>query len=372
MNYTQSISVSFLVLSFFCNAAELPNNHRSIPFNRDIVGKPHFIRYNTDKDFTIGGDTGLEIQPFSQKDLSIITYNHKLLGFAKDPKAVVAFTQKDILCVPFHNAPYNIVSMNSHQLIKCVAIDSDKNSMFTACYDYSNKTHSIAEHNNCLNPYMEQSSKHFDIIDSPICSMALSSHKDVLCLLDHNSISLRKTNDLESVFKKCDVPTGKTSSIQVFGNMLIAYGSKIICIIDSIDKNDSPLSLRILKQYSPVADNYKKIRAIDFHPSGLIAALVSNYLKDKGAIHYWDIATGDKVDKTVINNTACDFCFNSDGCKVAIAFDKDCIEQPVSFKVVKQYILPPLWLKLKSIQKQCNLPQDIMVQCMNAFTRYFN
>ena len=372
MNYGQLICISLVIASAFCSAADRQPILKLIPFNRAVTNKPRYICYNNnDNSFTIAGSPGVQLLQRTQADNITFKVDGGDWKLLKDDKKIVAFSNREMLIVNLNNR-YNDITifMQNPKRMRSVALDSDKNTIFIGYNDYVNDICGIREY--C---YSSHSYKDFDFKPSETIfhCMVLNLKKDILCLLNFNTISLHKTDDLTSVFKECNVPVNHPSFMKIFGNMLVAYDQKTICIMDGIDDNDSPLASRVLQQYPSGFGYRKSIQAIDLHPSGLLVALVSHGFSAGSSVYYWDIATGKKVHKTILPIiTGFDFCFRDDGLEIAIVSHNDCMVTPVSGEIIKQYILLPLWMKLKTIQKECNIQQDVIQYCMNVFTAYCN
>lgn len=375
MNYKSFIYLSLLVLSFCCNAAELQNNHRSIPFNRKVVGSsPFSIHYNTDKDFIIAGTDGFEIQHDMQKGHSIFKNEDYSWCLVKDKNTVVAFTTGNIVIVDLNDKAQDMISLPQKNGVQCVALDSDKKTIFIGYNTHLSNSYADIRKSGirkyCYNSHLYTDFNYAESESSPN-SMVLSSNKDLLYVFSGNTISVFNTNGIASVLKQDRVPVRYPSRAILFDNKIAICHTRgftnLPCRIIDIDINGFKL---LNSCYPPFLGCYEDVSNIAFHSSGLLALLVTGV--GSGSIQYWDIMAHEKIDTTLLSFNPENLCFRDDGCKVTIASSINFIEQPVSFKVIKQYILLPLWLKLKSIQAQCNLPQDIIMHCMNRFIQYYN
>jgi hypothetical protein len=227
-------------------------------------------------------------------------------------------------------------------------------------------------------------------------SIVLAPNKDILYILDtHGTISLHYVDNL-ALIKKYNIPpclkycelypccSDGCSPCKFITNesTIAVYNESCIHIMDLSKsfKND-PEFIELEHsasnedgQYDTIYSEYseKKIKNMVFHPSGLLVALISkSYFSstDKTLIKYWDTVTKKEINTTILSAFRGDnLCFRDDGLELALTsrYDCSCVVEPVSFQVIKHCVLPPLWMKLKKIQAQHNLPQDVLVHCMNV------
>jgi len=363
MNNASRFIFTFFAISLCCNAAEQQlTGYRSIPFNCGVIDNPNSILYTTGKKFAIAGDTGYEVQ--RNNGLNVFGRCHGSWKLSKDGEKIAAFNMKSIAIVDLDSKISDITKTMRQELIIDVALDASKNTIFIA-YDIPRHKSGIMQY--C---YDSNTTKYFQFKDhANCCSLALSPKKDIVCLLDNYAqITLRRTNALGVIFKRIILPTADAHVSCVFspnGVNLAVSGRQSVYIIDNYDHVSRVLRCNTMVQaiaFHP---------SIAFHPYGLLSALISNRSSGNTLIKYWDIITKEEIDTTTLPKIiGRNLCFRDDGFELAMATVNDCIVMPVSREVIKQYVLPPLWMKLKIIQKQCNLPQDILVCCMNVLTAY--
>ncbi len=380
----QFIYMYLFAISLVCNAADKKLiDYKSVSFNSQIVKQLNSLLYRTDKDFIIAGNTGFEIQRSDYIKHNSYKKSPGSWNLLKDAKKIVAFNEKGIIITKLHIKPElknrSGVAIQSYQddeitismkqeNIKCIALDSDKNTIFIG-YNCLSCNSGIRQY--C---YDSHSYKNFELDHKVQCvSIDLSPKKDILCLLDsHDTISFRKTDSLASVFKKT-----RLSLLDIYlscrfspdGLTLAVDGEQSIHIIDGYAEQNEFGSISEELEFYALSD-VERIKAIAFHPCGLLAALISNGF-NSSLIKYWNTRTMQAIDTTTLPGIrGRNFCFSDDGLEVAMISNRDCIRGPISPQVIRQYILLPLWMKLKQMQATGNIPQDILVHCMNVFTAY--
>ncbi len=401
-NSNRFLCMYFLTISFFSHGSE-EKNYRSVLYNSKVIYKPCFITYNTDKDFTIAGYGGIEIQR-KNKSFNTLYASSTPYNLLKEDKKVVAFNREKLIIADLGNNVSDIIISITKEIIDCAALDAVKNTIFLGCsprytiYDEEIENGIVIKrcYDNTFSTYCDS---HFNLYDgAKASSIVLTPKKDMLYILDTNgTISLRNTNDL-ALIKKCNVPPClvccelypycsdgcSPCKLIINRNTAAVYNESCIHIMDiSKSFDDDPVFIELQRSEAnedtedDVMYYKKKIKSIAFHPSGLLVALISkSYISGVSGIHntlikYWDIATKKEIDTTILSAMSSNnFCFRDDGLELAIASYNNCVIEPVSLQVIKQYVLPLLWMKLKIIQKEHNLSRDVLVHCMNIFTTH--
>lgn len=359
MSIIRFVLIYFFIVSFFCTGAE-KKGYISISFNDVKVGSPYFVAYRTPRDFIIVGSRGAEIRRDQEKKLKSLNCH----SVVKDGNKIVFFDLKELIITELNDNAIQDITKKMHfgETIRCLALDSSKNIVLISCNSIRN--------NGVVRKYNYNSGEYDRAFYGACSTMALNSEKNVLYSLEHDfEITIRSMNDLSSrlrhirLFNFHHNQICYESDICFNKNMLAVYNPSAIRILDINKSNDTTIEYKLC--YSSDI-----IKVMAFHPCGLIGALIERS-KECYLIEYFDPAIQQKIDivslPTIKINT---FCFQDDGLELAMTSLQGCMVMPVSPKVLKDYIMPPLWIKLKMMQMQYNLPRDIIRYCMNVFAAY--